>query len=101
MHARIRIIIPLLLIAALGGAWWWRSTNTSAQVSQGLEASGTIEAEQVLITTEIAGRVKAFMADEGDTVRAQATLAQLDTALLEAQPAGRGRRHAAARCVPA
>lgn len=85
MHRRIRIIIPILLIAALAATWWWRSNSTSAQVSQALAASGTIEADQVLITSEIAGRVKAFMADEGDTVNAQAVLAQLDTALLEAQ----------------
>lgn len=85
MHGRIRIVIPLLLIAALAATWWWRTNNTSAQAGQALQASGTIEAEQVLITAEIAGRVKAFMVDEGDTVAAQATLAQLDTALLEAQ----------------
>lgn len=85
MHPRARIIIPLLLIAALiGGGYWW--FQQSAQARNGaLAGSGTIEAEEVLVTAEIAGRVQRLFADEGAEVRAGQDLVQIDTVLLEAQ----------------
>ncbi len=85
MHPRVRIVIPLLLLAALiGGGYWW--LQQSAQARNGaLTGSGTIEAEEVLVTAEIAGRIHRLFADEGSEVRAGQELAQIDTALLEAQ----------------
>lgn len=85
MHPRARIVIPLILVAALiGGGYWW--FQQSAQARNGaLTGSGTIEAEEVLVTAEIAGRVQRLFADEGAEVRAGQELAQIDTALLEAQ----------------
>ncbi|MDW8214835.1 MAG: secretion protein HlyD, partial [Roseiflexaceae bacterium] len=65
MHPRARIVIPLILVAALiGGGYWW--FQQSAQARNGaLTGSGTIEAEEVLVTAEIAGRVQRLFADEG------------------------------------
>ncbi|MFQ3630229.1 efflux RND transporter periplasmic adaptor subunit [Roseiflexus sp.] len=85
MHPRIRIVVPLLLLAALiGGGYWW--FQQSAQARNGaLTGSGTIEAEEVLVTAEIAGRVRRLFADEGSEVRIGQELAQIDTVLLEAQ----------------
>ncbi len=85
MHPRARIIILLFLIAAsIGGGYWW--FQRSAQARNGaLTGSGAIEAEEVLVTAEIAGRVERLFADEGSEVRAGQDLAQIDTALLEAQ----------------
>ncbi|MCU0494948.1 MAG: efflux RND transporter periplasmic adaptor subunit [Chloroflexaceae bacterium] len=86
MHKRARIILPVLLILALasGGAWWWQQQTATAAASS-LSGSGTIEAEEVLITAEIAGRVKRLTVDEGQSVSNGAVVAELDTALLEAQ----------------
>lgn len=85
MHPRARIVIPLLLaVALIGGGYWW--FQQSAQARNGLlTGSGTIEAETVLVTAEIAGRVQRLFTDEGAEVRAGQELAQIDTALLEAQ----------------
>lgn len=85
MHPHTRIVVPLLLIAGLiGGGYWW--FQQSAQARNGaLTGSGTIEAEEVLVTAEIAGRAQRLFADEGSEVRAGQDLAQIDTALLEAQ----------------
>ncbi len=85
MHNRIRIIIPILLIAAIGGGIWWSTRNTAARSDGTLRASGTIEAEQVLVTSEIAGKIRSLSADEGQEVTKGAALAQIDTALIEAQ----------------
>ncbi|MGB9753044.1 efflux RND transporter periplasmic adaptor subunit [Roseiflexus castenholzii] len=85
MHPHTRIVVPLLLIAGLiGGGYWW--FQQSAQARNGaLTGSGMIEAEEVLVTAEIAGRAQRLFADEGSEVRAGQDLAQIDTALLEAQ----------------
>lgn len=85
MHTRIRFIAPVIVIALIAGVLWWRTQGANASTDGQLQASGTIEAEQVLITSEIAGRVQQLLADEGQEVAKGAALAQLDTALLEAQ----------------
>src|SRR5215211_1569268 len=86
MHNRARIIAPILLIVLLasGGFWWWNQ-RASAAGERTLSGSGTIEAEDVLITSEVAGRVESLLVDEGQEVAAAQTLAKLDPALLEAQ----------------
>ncbi len=50
-----------------------------------IEASGTIETEEVVIASEFGGRVDKILADEGDEVEAGQVLIRLDTDLLEAQ----------------
>jgi multidrug resistance efflux pump len=87
MHHRIRIVIPVVLILSLafGGYWLWNRRAAEASASAQLSGSGTIEAEDVLITAEVAGRVRSLPAAEGQEVRAGDLLAQLDTALQEAQ----------------
>jgi multidrug resistance efflux pump len=86
MHKRARIIGPILLLALLaGGGYWWWNQSASANGASALSGSGTIEAEDVLITSEVSGRVQALLVDEGQEVTAGQTLAKLDPALLEAQ----------------
>lgn len=85
MHSRIRFVVPLVVVVALlGGFWWWNGRTAAAETVQ-LSGSGTIEAEQVLITSEVSGRVQELLVDEGQEIKAGATLATLDRALLEAQ----------------
>jgi len=56
-----------------------------ASVAGVIEASGTIEAEEVVVASEFGGRVEDILAGEGDEVEADQVLIVLDTALLEAQ----------------
>jgi len=50
-----------------------------------IKASGTIEAEEVVIASEFGGRIEDVLADEGDEVEEGQLLVLLDSALLEAQ----------------
>ena len=85
MKQRIRIGIPILILIVLVGGYWWWSRQAVAADSQALTGSGTIEAEAVLVSSEVAGRVQRLLVDEGDETTAGALVAQLDPALLEAQ----------------
>jgi len=57
----------------------------AAPETEGLMASGFIEAEEVAIAPELGGRVVELLADEGDEVEAGQVLVRLDATLLEAQ----------------
>ena len=86
MHQRARIIAPILLLALLaGGGFWWWGQRANAAGGRALSGSGTIEAEDVLITSEVTGRVQSLLVEEGQEVTSGQTLAKLDPALLEAQ----------------
>lgn len=60
-------------------------TSAQAIPAGPLTASGFIGAEEVLISTEVSGRIQALFAEEGDSVLAGQVLAQLDTMVLDAQ----------------
>ncbi|EFO82120.1 secretion protein HlyD family protein [Oscillochloris trichoides DG-6] len=86
MQHRARIIIPILVLAALmSGGYWWRNQQTATAGTSALSGSGTIEAEEVLVSSEVAGRVQTLLVDEGDEVEPDQILATLDPALLQAQ----------------
>lgn len=66
----------------------WRGTGTRAiaQTSRDpLQASGVVQAREVLLSSEYGGRVAALPVREGEQVRAGQVLVALDTALLDAQ----------------
>jgi len=50
-----------------------------------LVASGFVGAEEILISTEMSGRIQALYVDEGDSVSFGQVLAQLDTTVLDGQ----------------
>ena len=81
---RSRTALALLLIIACALVL---STSgcQEASVAGVIEASGTIEAEEVVVASEFGGRVEDILAGEGDEVEADQVLIVLDTALLEAQ----------------
>jgi HlyD family secretion protein len=80
------ILLVLLLAGAIGGgAWYARLRSRSAD--DGLLVSGNIEATEVNINFKIAGRVEKRLVDEGQKVTRGQTVAQLDTADLEADVA--------------
>lgn len=70
----------LLILSMLASA-----CNSPAASSSAITASGTIDAETVVITAQYGGRVEEILADEGDPVSAGAVLIRLDAALLDAQ----------------
>ena len=72
------LIIACALILSTSGC-------QEASVAGVIEASGTIEAEEVVVASEFGGRVEDILAGEGDEVEADQVLIVLDTALLEAQ----------------
>jgi len=56
-----------------------------SQPRKSLTASGFIQADEIIVSTEVSGRVQMIQAEAGDEVSAGQVLAQLDTALIDAQ----------------
>ena len=100
MKRVIRGILALIIIGILCGAGWLyvsshpavgeqiRSAlglSQSSAPGSGLEASGTIEAETVSVTSEIAGRIAEIGADEGHEVAAGQVLVRLSTWMIDTE----------------
>jgi HlyD family secretion protein len=80
-----RILIPIVLAVALAaGAGWWLYGRTASAAGQ-QTFSGTIEADEVDITSEVSGKVDRLLVDEGAPIKAGDTLIVLNTELLNAQ----------------
>ncbi|MEI6776869.1 MAG: efflux RND transporter periplasmic adaptor subunit [Chloroflexales bacterium] len=84
-----RILIPIVIILAVVGAvgWIFYQRQTSAASAQNT-FSGTIEADEVDITSEISGRVEQVLVGDGSQVRAGDKLVVLNTDLLNTQLEG-------------
>ncbi len=78
------IVVVLLLVAV---SIYFIVTQIFSDKSGVLTASGTIEAVQVNVAPEMAGKVTEVLADEGQAVAVDAPLLQLDPSLLAAQRA--------------
>ena len=109
----ILIVLLLLLVAVIAAGGLWARANPDAAhaflLSTGLDAaqadaalnwigagpsagasvpptaSGTIVADEILIVSELGGRIVQLNVDEGDEVRAGQVLVRLDTSLIEAR----------------
>ena len=77
------VAIALMLIAACALALSCSGCQ-EASVAGAIEASGTIEADEVVVASEFGGRVEELLADEGDEVESGQVILHLDTRLLEA-----------------
>ena len=83
-HVPRRALVPISLV--LIGLIYWIVTAVVPQAPlDAIEASGTIEAEETLVSAEIGGRVVSLLADEGALVKAGDPVATLDDTLLKAQ----------------
>ncbi|MCG3212249.1 MAG: hypothetical protein FOGNACKC_05897 [Anaerolineae bacterium] len=85
-----RIIPIIIIIAVAAGGYWWFTQQPVTALSSAAEAerlvgSGTIEADQLIVTAELGGRVEKILADEGDEVSAGDVLIELDKTDLLAQ----------------
>ena len=86
MRKIIRPILGIVLLTLIVGAVWWR-TRQQTQAAHGLTGSGTIEATQVQIGSEVAGRVVQVRVKEGQTVQAGDVLFSLDDSMVSVQRA--------------
>jgi HlyD family secretion protein len=86
MRKRIIPIVILIAIVAAAGYWWWQTYGSGSAAANGvLGGSGTIEAQQIAITPQMAGRILSSPADEGTAVKAGDVLYTLDGSVLKLQ----------------
>jgi len=81
----VPVIVILLLVVLVGGYYGLQILFDESNGT--LQASGTIEAVEVSVSPEMAGKVTEVLADEGDVVNGDAPLLTLDDSLLTAQRA--------------
>jgi len=93
MPAIASLLIITIVVALLCSAC--QTTDGAGPI----EASGTIEAEEVVIASEFGGRVEEIVAGEGEEVEAGQVLIRLDTDLVESQAGEAEAALAAARAA--
>jgi HlyD family secretion protein len=76
----IVVIVLLIIVSA-----YFLATQTLNDENGALTASGTMEGTTVNVSTEMAGKVKEVLAEEGQPVKAGDSLLVLDDSLLSAQ----------------
>ena len=88
MHLdKVRRVAPIVVFVGLVVAGLIYLTAVSGRDNGPLQASGTVEAVQVKVASEVSGRVEAVLVDEGESVQAGDVILRLDNRLLEAQRA--------------
>ncbi|MBI3568833.1 MAG: HlyD family efflux transporter periplasmic adaptor subunit [Gemmatimonadetes bacterium] len=92
---RAPIVIALVAVVALGAYLLLRPRASG----DGLGASGTVEATEASLGFQLAGRIAAIRAREGDRVKAGDTLAVLDRTELDARHTQAEAQLAAARAL--
>ena len=90
MSKALRAAVLVVVIAALGagGYWYWRQRQAGTLPDGIAGMNGRLEADQVDVSTKMAGRVIEILVREGDFVEAGAVVARMDRAELDAQIAG-------------
>lgn len=83
MSKILRILIPLILIAAVGGWAWWYYRPSSA--NDALTLYGNVDLRQASLAFNGAERIAEVLAEEGDVVGKGQVLARLDTSRLAPQ----------------
>ena len=83
MADKRKIIIPIVLVLAIGGYFAFKYVNK--ENPNIISGSGTIEVTQVEISSKLSGRITKLNAEEGDTVRAGQLLVELAHDELRAQ----------------
>ncbi len=80
MNARNRIFILLGVLLIIALCWYFFSTNRS----QDLQLIGTVDANEVIVSSRIPGRIQELTVDEGDNVQAGELIATIQSDDLEA-----------------
>lgn len=84
-NRRPLVIVFVLLIVVLSAGAWALSQTRAADRDDRLEASGTVEAVEVTVAPEMAGRIAEVFVAEGESVRAGQPLFRLEEDVLSAQ----------------
>lgn len=84
MNARNKFLILLGIIVALSGAYYFFSTPRGSD----LVLIGTVDANQIVVSPQIQGRILKLLVDEGTQVKQGDLVAVLDPSELEAQERG-------------
>lgn len=79
------IIAGLGVFLASGGYYAWQAMRGGDLPGGFARGNGRIEAVEIDVSARIAGRVREILVSEGDFVKAGQVVAQMDTAVLEAQ----------------
>src|SRR5258706_15584000 len=82
---RKRIVIILILVAAVAGGMWY--SGSFSRKSNRLLVSGNLELTRVDLAFKISGRLVELNVREGDTVKKGQVIARIDRAQLEQQKA--------------
>lgn len=81
MSARNKFAIVLSIIAIIAGGYYWFSTDHTKD----LVLIGTVDANQVVISPQVQGRIQRLLVEEGTPVKSGDLIAILDPSELEAQ----------------
>jgi HlyD family secretion protein len=83
MSARNRFVILLSIIFVIAAAYYFFTTDHSRD----LVLIGTVDANQVIVSAQVEGRIQKLLVDEGTPVKAGDLIAVLDPSELQAQEA--------------
>jgi HlyD family secretion protein len=87
LSRRNKILLIVGVVVVLSAAAWWLYNRGLNPNGSALAASGTVEAVEVQIASEVPGKVAEIMVDEGDSFQAGDPLFRLDDELLQSQRA--------------
>ena len=83
-----KIIISLLVIAAIGMTWYLLKSYKEEAIYRNpafASGNGRLEATEINIAAKLAGKIEQLLVDEGDYVKANQTLVQMQTNTLVAE----------------
>ena len=83
-----KIIISLLVIAAIGMTWYLIKSYKEEAIYRNpafASGNGRLEATEINIAAKLAGKIEQLLVDEGDYVKAGQTLVQMQTNTLMAE----------------
>ncbi|ENN84715.1 secretion protein HlyD [Rhizobium freirei PRF 81] len=80
-----KIVITILLIAAIAATGWYWWSHRSADNSDELTLFGNVDIRQISLAFDNSGRISELRAEEGDHVAAGQIVGRLDTRTLELQ----------------
>ncbi len=75
MNARNRIFVLLGILLVIALAWYFFSTNRSSD----LQLIGIVDANEVVVSSRIPGRIQTLTVDEGDDVKAGQLIATIQS----------------------